>query len=115
MQNYRQARNSSVLNNLVATIFIVMSIAFLWSGPQNWALIPFTTLMSVLFLKKKGNEGFWKLGENLINPLLCFYFVVTFMQASVTGGSAFVLLFNGVFAVWTAVSSYYRFVIKPKK
>ena len=92
-----------------------MSIAFLWSGPQSWALIPFTTLMSVIFFKKKGKKGFWKLGENLINPLLCFYFVVTFIQASVTGGSAFVLLFNGVFAVWTAVSSYYRLVIKSKK
>ena len=92
-----------------------MSIALLWSGPQNWALVPFLVLMSVLFFKKKGKEPFWKLGENLINPLLCFYFVVTFIQASVTGGSAFVLLFNGVLAVWTAVSSYYRLVIKHKK
>lgn len=92
-----------------------MSIAFLWSGPQNWAAIPFTVLMSVLFFKKKGKEPFWKLGENLINPLLCFYFVVTFIQALVTGSSAFVLWFNGVFAVWCAVTSYNRLVIKPKK
>ena len=104
-----------MLNNLVATIFIAMSIAFLWSGPQNWELIPLTTQMSVIFFKKKGKEGFWKQVENLINPLLCFYFIVTFIQASVTDDSAFVLLFNGVFAVWTAVSSYYRLVIKSKK
>ena len=103
-----------MLNYLVATIFIAMSIAFLWV-PQNWALIPFTVLMSVLFFKKKGKEPFWKLGENLINPLLCFYFVVSFIQTLVTSGDSFVLLFNGVFAVWCAVTSYNRLVIKPKK
>lgn len=58
-----------------------MSIALLWSGPQNWALVPFLVLMSVLFFKKKEKEPFWKPGEKLINPLLCFYFVVSFIQA----------------------------------
>ena len=103
-----------MLNYLVATIFIAMSIAFLWV-PQNWALIPFTVLMSVLFFKKKGKEPFWKLGMKLFNPLLCFYFVVTFIQAYVAGSQSSVLWCNGALAVVSAYCSYYNFAIKPKK
>ena len=114
-QNVRQTSLSSMLNYLVASIFIAMSIALLWSGPQNWSLIPFLILMSVLFIKKKGKKEFWKLGENLIFPLLCFSFVVTFIQTLVTGGDSSALWFNGVFAVGAAFGSFYNFVVKPKK
>lgn len=102
-----------MFNYFVSTIFIAISIALLWSGPKNWAIVPFLVLMSVLFFKKKGKEGFWKQGEKLVNPLLCFYFVVTFIQAYVAGSQSSVLWCNGGLAVVTALCSYA--VIKPKK
>ena len=104
-----------MFNYLVSTIFIAMSIALLWSGPQNWAIVPFLVLMAVLFFKKKGKEGFGKLGENLISPLLCFYFVVTFIQALVAGSDSLVLWCNGALALVSAYCSYFNFVIKPKR
>ena len=67
------------------------------------------------FYQKKGKKEFWKIGENLIFPLLCFSFVVTFIQTLVTGGDSSALWFNGVFAVGAAFGSFYNFVVKPKK
>ena len=111
----RQTTISSVLNYLVSIIFIAISIALLWSGPQNWAIVPFLVLMSVLFFKKKGKEEFWKPGMKLFNPLLCFYFVVSFIQALDTGAESSVLWCNAALALVSAYCSYYNFVIKPKK
>ena len=104
-----------MLNTIVTTIFTTMSIALLWSGPQNWAIVPFLVLMSVLFFKKKEKEPFWKPGEKLVNPLLCFYFVVSFIQALGASPDFSSLGFHGAGAIWMAVLIYKDIVIKPKR
>ena len=71
-------------------------------------------MMSVLYLKKKGKEEFWKLGKNLANLLLCFYFVVLFIQELGSAPDSFPWV-NGFLVVVTAVASYYEIAIKPKK
>ncbi len=71
----------SVINYLVSAIFIAMSIALIWSGPQNWSIVPLLVLFAILFYKKKGKKEFSRLGERLIFPFLGFNFLVQFIQS----------------------------------
>lgn len=103
------------IDYLVSAIFIAMSIALIWSGPQNWSSVPFLILFAILFYKKKGKKEFWKLGEKLIFPALGFNFLIQFIQAWVNRGTTLDLWFNGILLVSSVWFTYYKFVIEPKK
>jgi len=103
---------SPVISYFVSAIFIAMSIAFLWSGPQNWSIVPLTGLMAVVFCKKKGKKEFWKLGEKLVFPFLVFNFVVQIIQAWVTGGEVSGLWFNGMMLLLSIYLSFYKIAIE---
>ena len=104
-----------VINYLVSAIFIAMSIALIWSGPQNWSIVPLLVLFATLFYKKKGKKEFWKLGEKLIFPFVGFSFVVQFIQAWATGGEVSGLWYNGIMLLLSIYFSYYKIAIEPKR
>jgi len=103
------------IDYLVSAIFIAMSIALIWSGPQNWSIIPLLVLLAVLFYKKRGKKEFWKLGEKLLFPFIGFNFVVGLIQAWVTGGEASDLWYNGIMLLLSIYFSYYKIAIEPKR
>ena len=105
----------SVINYLVSAIFIAMSIALIWSGPQNWSIVPLLVLFAILFYKKKGKKEVSRLGERLIFPFLGFNFLVQFIQSWVNRGEAFDLWLNGLLVASCVWFTCYKFVVEPKK
>lgn len=105
------------LNYVLAAFFAAMTAAFLWSGPANWSITPYTVLCVIIFIRKGEKNEKWELGEKLAAPALCFSSIVTVIQGLAAGAAmnSFSLWFFAACGLGLGIKTYYDFAIKPRK
>ncbi|KZR90043.1 hypothetical protein MITS9508_01121 [Synechococcus sp. MIT S9508] len=85
----------NVLNYVIAILFIAFAVVAFVPNGVDWSFIPFLVLMAFIFIKRGIDKKAWELGDKLVMPVLCFTFVVGFIDGLMTNVSASTLWYNG--------------------
>ena len=102
------------LNYVFVIFFIGMTVTAFVPGSENWRWVPFTALMSYIFIRKSKEQRVWELGGKLVMPVITFCFVVSFIAATVGNSGARDLWFYGVLTLLGILTSIFDIYIKPR-
>ena len=69
------------LNYVFAVFFIAITVTAFVPESGNWRWVPFTALMSYIFIRKSKEQRVWELGGKLVMPVITFCFVVSFIKS----------------------------------
>ncbi len=102
------------LNWAGAVLFIAITVTSFVPDSGNWRWVPFTTLMSYIFIRKSKEQRIWGFGEKLVMPAITFCFVVSFIEAAVGNSGTKKLWFYGVLTLLGILTSIFDIHIKPR-
>ena len=105
----------NVLNYVIAILFIAFAVVAFVPNGVDWSFIPFLVLMAVIFIKRGIDKKAWGLGDKLVMPVLCFTFVVGFIDGLMTNAGASTLWYNGGLAVLCVSLSVNELCLKPRR
>ena len=105
----------NVLNYVVAIFFIASAVVAFVPNNVDWSFVPFLVLMAVIFIKKGIDKKAWPLGDKLVMPVLCFTFVVGFIDGLVTKSGVSTLWYNGVLAAVCILTSVNELYFQPRR
>ena len=101
------------LNYVFAVFFIAITVTAFVPESGNWRWVPFTALMSYIFIRKSKEQRVWELGGKLVMPVITFCFVVSFIEAAVGNGGTRDLWFYGVLTLLGILTCIFDIYIKP--
>ena len=105
----------NVLNYLIAVLFIAFVVVAFVPNGVDWSFVPFLLLMAVIFIKRGIDKRAWELGDKLVMPVLCFTFVVSFIDGLMTNAAASTLWYNGGLAALCVSLSVNELCLKPRR
>lgn len=105
----------NVLNYLIAVFFIAFAVVAFVPNGVDWSFLPFLLLMAVIFVKRGIDKKPWSLGDKLVMPVLCFTFVVGFIDGLIAQAGASTLWYNGMLAGLCILTSANELYFKPKR
>ena len=102
------------LNWFFAVFFVAMTVIAFVPDSSQWRYFPFTAFMAFTFIKKGKEKRVWELGERLVMPILCFSFVVGFIQGVADNAETSTLWYNGGATILCVLTSVFDIYIKPR-